>query len=70
MEEVRRHFGFKVDSRDERFQELLAKKEKEQRKAMKEARKMEKQQKVLNKMEISSTKPKTAKEKPAADDDD
>jgi len=73
MEEVRRHFGFTVDSRDERFQELLAKKEKEQRKAMKEARKMEKQQKVLDKMESStssSSKSKPAKEKSKADDDD
>lgn len=56
MEEVRRHFGFTVDSRDERFQEMLAKKEKEQRKAMKEAKKLEKQQKMLDKLEAESSK--------------
>lgn len=54
MEEVRRHFGYTVDPRDEKFQELLAKKEKEQRKNLKEARKQEKQQKILTKLEGKS----------------
>jgi len=47
IEEVRRHFGYKVDPREERFQELLEKKEKEQRKAMKETRKQEREQKMM-----------------------
>lgn len=50
MEEVRRHFGYTVDVRDERFQELLQKKEKAQKKAMKEAKKLERQKAILNKM--------------------
>lgn len=44
MEEVRRHFGFKIDSRDERFKELLEQKEKEERKKAKEAKKKVRQQ--------------------------
>ncbi|XP_022122642.2 growth arrest and DNA damage-inducible proteins-interacting protein 1 [Pieris rapae] len=38
VEEVRRHFGFTLDPRDERFQEMLAKREKEQKKREKQAR--------------------------------
>ncbi|CAK1544749.1 unnamed protein product [Leptosia nina] len=38
IEEVRRHFGFTLDPRDERFQEMLAKREKEQKKREKQAR--------------------------------
>ncbi|XP_072942251.1 large ribosomal subunit protein mL64 [Epargyreus clarus] len=38
VEEVRRHFGFKLDPRDEKFQQMLAKREKEQKKADKQAR--------------------------------
>ncbi|KAI5630956.1 growth arrest and DNA-damage-inducible proteins-interacting protein 1 domain-containing protein [Phthorimaea operculella] len=39
VEEVRRHFGFKLDPRDERFQEMLAR-EKEQKKAENRPRRM------------------------------
>ncbi|CAK1578833.1 unnamed protein product [Parnassius mnemosyne] len=46
VEEVRRHFGFTLDPRDERFQEMLAKREKEQRKLEKQAR-MEAKEKML-----------------------
>lgn len=60
MEEVRRHFGYTVDPKDERFQELLAKKEKEQKKAMKEARKLEKQSRNLER--IQSKEGKSSKE--------
>lgn len=49
IEEVRRHFGFTVDPKDERFQEMLAKKEKEQKKAMKEAKKLEREAKMVEK---------------------
>ncbi|XP_055624849.1 growth arrest and DNA damage-inducible proteins-interacting protein 1 [Toxorhynchites rutilus septentrionalis] len=50
VEEVRRHFGFKVDPRDERFQEMLAQKEKEDRKKVKEAKRKEKEIKMLEKL--------------------
>lgn len=47
IEEVRRHFGYKVDPREEKFQELLEKKEKEQKKLMKDSRKKEREAKLL-----------------------
>lgn len=47
MEEVRRHFGFKVDIRDERFKEMLAKKEKEEKKLEKEAKRKAREEKEL-----------------------
>lgn len=50
IEEVRRHFGYTVHPKDERFKELLEKKEKEQRKAMKEAKKQQKEAKLLTKI--------------------
>ncbi|XP_047545792.1 growth arrest and DNA damage-inducible proteins-interacting protein 1 [Vanessa atalanta] len=46
VEEVRRHFGFTLDPRDERFQEMLAKREKEQKKLEKQAR-MEAKEKIM-----------------------
>ncbi|KAM3967973.1 growth arrest and DNA damage-inducible proteins-interacting protein CRIF [Aphomia sociella] len=51
VEEVRRHFGFKLDPRDERFQEMLAKREKEQRKLEKQARKEAKDKIMLAKIQ-------------------
>lgn len=50
VEEVRRHFGFKIDPRDERFQEMLAQKEKEDRKKVKEAKRAEKEVKMMEKL--------------------
>ncbi|GAB0096037.1 growth arrest and DNA damage-inducible proteins-interacting protein 1 [Sergentomyia squamirostris] len=50
VEEVRRHFGFKLDARDERFKELLAQKEKEDKKKQKEARKKAREEKVIAKL--------------------
>lgn len=44
---MRRHFGFKIDPRDERFQELLEQKEKEERKKAKEAKKKARQQHAM-----------------------
>lgn len=46
MEEVRRHFGFTLDPRDERFQEMLVKREKEQKKREKQA-KVEAREKLM-----------------------
>ncbi|CAH0669330.1 unnamed protein product [Spodoptera exigua] len=51
VEEVRRHFGFKLDPRDERFQEMLAKREKEQKKLEKQARKEAKEKVMLAKLQ-------------------
>lgn len=39
VEEVRKHFGFKISLHDERFKEMLAQKEKEEKKKKKEAKK-------------------------------
>ncbi|XP_058062180.1 large ribosomal subunit protein mL64 [Anopheles bellator] len=51
VEEVRRHFGFKVDPRDERFQEMLAQKEREDRKKVKDAKRKEKEDKMMEKLQ-------------------
>lgn len=50
VEEVRRHFGFRIDPRDERFQEMLAQKEKEDRKKVREAKRKEKEVKMMEKL--------------------
>ncbi|CAH0552080.1 unnamed protein product [Brassicogethes aeneus] len=64
VEEVRRHFGYTVDPRDEKFKEMLEKKEKEQKKQMKEARKKEKQEQMLGKLLKKKDEPKTKVEQP------
>lgn len=46
VEEVRRHFGFKISPHDERFKEMLQKKEKEDKKKKKEAKKQAKMEKL------------------------
>ncbi|CAH1176252.1 unnamed protein product [Phaedon cochleariae] len=50
VEEVRRHFGFKVDPKDDKFKEMLEKKEKQQKKAMKEERQKIKEAKMVEKL--------------------
>ncbi|XP_072378691.1 large ribosomal subunit protein mL64-like [Diabrotica undecimpunctata] len=50
VEEVKRHFGYSVDPKDERFKEMLEKKEKEQRKALKEERRKQKEAKLMDKI--------------------
>lgn len=50
VEEVRRQFGLALDPRDEKFQELLAQKEKEEKKKEKEARRREKELQMLEKL--------------------
>lgn len=61
IEEVRRQFGFKLDPRDERFQELLAQKEKEDKKKLKEERRKIKEEKMLARLqqrtEVNEEKP-------------
>lgn len=50
VEEVRRHFGYKVDPRDERFKELLEQKEREDRKRLKEEKRKVKEAKMITKL--------------------
>lgn len=50
IEEVRRHFGFTVDPKDEKFKEMLAVKEKEQRKKEKQAKQEERERKAISKL--------------------
>uniref|UniRef100_T1J5P6 Large ribosomal subunit protein mL64 n=1 Tax=Strigamia maritima TaxID=126957 RepID=T1J5P6_STRMM len=56
LEEVRAHFGYVVDPQDEKFKELLAEKEKEEKIAKKEAKKKEYIAKELAKMQMMSEK--------------
>ncbi|XP_070507736.1 large ribosomal subunit protein mL64 [Chironomus tepperi] len=67
IEEVRRHFGYTVHPKDERFKEMLEKKEKEQRKQLKEAKKQQKEAKLLTKIAEQNKPGKD--EKPEKDDD-
>lgn len=50
VEEVRRHFGFTIDPRDDRFKEMLALKEKEDKKKTKEAKKVAREEKIMAKL--------------------
>lgn len=63
VEEVRRQFGFKLDVRDDRFKELVAQKEKEDKKKQKEERRKVKEEKMLAKLqektEVVDKKPST-----------
>ncbi|CAH0391000.1 unnamed protein product [Bemisia tabaci] len=50
IEDVRRHIGYAIDPRDNKFQEILEQKEKEERKALKEAKKQKKHEEMVAKM--------------------
>ncbi|XP_017470939.1 PREDICTED: growth arrest and DNA damage-inducible proteins-interacting protein 1 [Rhagoletis zephyria] len=54
IEEVRRHFGFKVDPREERFKEMLEQREREERKKQKEAKRKSKEEKIVEKLSLNS----------------
>ncbi|XP_023948687.2 growth arrest and DNA damage-inducible proteins-interacting protein 1 [Bicyclus anynana] len=54
VEEVRRHFGFTLDPKDERFKEVLAKREKEQKKLEKQARMEAKEKMMIAKLQQKS----------------
>lgn len=60
VEEVRRQFGFKMDTRDERFQEMLAQKDKEDRKKQKEIKRKQKEEKMLAKLMHKNEQPTPA----------
>lgn len=51
---MRRHFGFTVDPHDEKFKEMLEKKEKEQKKAKKEARRKAREDQMLEDLKKKS----------------
>jgi len=48
VDEVRKHFGFKISPNDERFKTMLAQKEKDEKKKKKEAKKKAKQEKYTS----------------------
>jgi len=50
MEEVRMHFGYTVDPRDEKFKAMFEKKEKDEKKALKEERRKAREESLLKKM--------------------
>lgn len=50
IEEVRRHFGYKIDPRDDRFKEMLAQKEKAEKKKVKEARIKAREEEYMSKI--------------------
>lgn len=70
IEEVRRHFGFALDPRDERFKEMLAAKEKEQKKAMKEMKRKEKEAKLIAKLVEANDDGKGAKKSENAESEE
>lgn len=48
IEEVKKHFGYKIDPKDERFKEMLVKREKEEKKKVREEKKKIREEKLLN----------------------
>ncbi|XP_014209213.1 growth arrest and DNA damage-inducible proteins-interacting protein 1 [Copidosoma floridanum] len=50
LEEIREHFGFQIDAKDERFQEMLEQKEKEDKKRKKEEKKKKKHERFIMSM--------------------
>lgn len=54
VEEVRKHFGFKISPNDERFKTMLEQKEKEEKKKKKEAKKKAKMEKLTHMVEKMS----------------
>lgn len=63
IEEVRRHFGYTIDPRDDRFKEMLEQKEKAQRKALKESKRQDKESKIMAKL-LTEKKGKAAAASP------
>jgi len=48
IEEVKKHFGYKIDPKDDRFKEMLVKREKEEKKKVKEEKKKLREEKYIN----------------------
>lgn len=47
IEEVKKHFGYKIDPKDDRFKEMLAKREKEEKKKSRDEKKKLREEKLL-----------------------
>lgn len=48
IEEVKKYFGYKIDPKDERFKEMLVKREKEEKKKVREEKKKIREEKLIN----------------------
>lgn len=81
MEEVRQHFGFKVDPRDPRLKEMIEKKEVEEKKAKKLEKKKQKEELLMQRLREQAastsneeskklTKPAELEQKDEADDEE
>lgn len=62
VEEVRRHFGYKVDPREEKFKEMLEQKEKEDKKRMKEEKRKVKEAKMISKISKTDSQSESTQE--------
>lgn len=69
VEEVRRHFGFTIDPRDDRFKEMLALKEKEDKKKTKEMKKQAREEKIMAKLLDQEVKDKAAAKAPGGEEE-
>lgn len=56
IEEVKKHFGYKIDPKDERFKEMLVKREKEEKKKVKDEKKKIREEKLLKYLNTSDSK--------------
>ena len=65
VEEVRRHFGYAVDPKDDKFKAMLEQKEKEEQKAEKSAKKAAKQEKILKRIQARAAEAGSGVEVPA-----
>lgn len=65
VEEVRRQFGFALDPRDDKFKEMLAQKEKEEKKKEKEAKRAAREAKTLEKLVAKGKASEAAANEPA-----
>lgn len=78
LEEVKRHFGYTIDPKDEKFQLMLEQKEKEQKKLRKELKKKKREEFFMAKLASLESGPenpsdkqtKASKQENAARDDD
>lgn len=55
IEEVKKHFGYKIDPKDERFKEMLLKREKEEKKKIRDEKKKVREEKLLNYLKNNET---------------
>jgi hypothetical protein len=51
IEEVKKHFGYKIDPKDDRFKEMLVKREKEEKKKIREEKKKIREDKLLQQLQ-------------------